>query len=99
VFGGLAAFDFHPSRGVCYLRRPALEVARFVDRLRRQPGEFLGVFIIAVVARHQRCGKQPRRAIAHAAGVVFTVGHAHKLTSLKDLLRDIRHRSGGLLGR
>jgi hypothetical protein len=58
-----------------YLRGPVLKVRRLIDRFRGEPGELLGIFIVAVVARFERDGQQPCSAIAHAGSVVFPLGH------------------------
>ena len=51
------------------------EVRRLIDRFRSQQREFLGVLIVAVLARSQRHSKQSRGAVAQTSSMVISVGH------------------------
>ena len=69
---GLLRDTWHRPRN---LRSAALEVRRLIDRFRSKPREFLGVLIVAVLARLQRHSKQSRGAVAQASSMVIPVGH------------------------
>jgi hypothetical protein len=56
-------------------RSAALEIRRLIDRFRSKPREFLGILIVAVLARLQRHSKQSRGAVAQASSMVIPVGH------------------------
>jgi hypothetical protein len=58
-----------------HLRGAVFKVGGLIDCFRGKPREFLGALIIAVLARFQRHGQQPRRAFAQECAVVILVGH------------------------
>jgi hypothetical protein len=62
-------------RGSRNLQSPALEVRGLVDRLRGKAREFLGVLVVAVVARLERDRQKSRGAVAQASCMVVPVGH------------------------
>jgi hypothetical protein len=59
------------------LRRAVFKVGGLIDCFRSKPREFLGVSVVAVLARYQRHGQEPRGAVAQECGVVIPVGHEH----------------------
>lgn len=96
--GRLALLDFLRSvtGRLDDLRGAVFNIGGLIDCFRGKPREFLGILVIAVLARCQRYGQQPRGAVAQESGMVIPVGHPLTMIDLRDLLRDGRHRSAAM---